>query len=337
MTTDAVSPHLDSIDQSLQTRCPEHGQGAIFSRLESDGMRSTLFPRERRAGKDVDRFMRMMRDRGNGNIALAWRRYFDSDGDGELSFREFCKALADLNFIGNVSQLWIDLGGSMSHSLCLSALDPQNAHILEVFVTWCKTSRGGPMEVFHAIDMDGSDSITCQEFAEGLRALGFFDAKGLPERLMSEMDVLANLYPLLDQNGLGCITPEHLLFLERDKEKRARLQREVIHTREHGKNASVEPVRNNASEMLHKLVKTTTLAGGRHWKSLKATSPALRDVPEVSRINLHSSDCNRPGGWRPCSLANPGRGLARRQPAMQRSRSSPMAARLPQRVVSGPF
>merc|ERR1719401_1105523 len=80
--------------------------------------------------REVDRFLCMMRDKGGGNIALAWRRYFDSDGDGELSFIEFCRALSDLQYRGDVPGLWRDLGGVNTNTLTLEALDPENAAIL---------------------------------------------------------------------------------------------------------------------------------------------------------------------------------------------------------------
>eukprot|EP00927_Polykrikos_kofoidii_P072300 TRINITY_DN68433_c0_g1_i1.p1 TRINITY_DN68433_c0_g1~~TRINITY_DN68433_c0_g1_i1.p1 ORF type:complete len:405 (-),score=49.07 TRINITY_DN68433_c0_g1_i1:251-1423(-) len=226
--------------------------------------------------READELLKTLRVRGDGNVALAWRRYFDNDGDGKLSFREFCKGLSAMQFEGNVSRLWIDLGGSISNSLSLHALDPENAAVLEIFGRWCAHARGGPIEVFTAIDTDGCDSLTKDEFVTGLRRLGFFQADNLPKSLATEEQVLANLIPLLGQADNGCVTPHELLFLERDKQKREHFGKELKRIREYGKApAAGQPVRNSAQRMLGKLAVKTTVLGGMHWKSLNSHNPAV--------------------------------------------------------------
>mmetsp|Transcript_18501 Transcript_18501/g.60096 ORF Transcript_18501/g.60096 Transcript_18501/m.60096 type:complete len:376 (-) Transcript_18501:102-1229(-) len=222
--------------------------------------------------RESDRFLQLMRDRGGGNIALAWRRYFDSDGDGNLDFREFCEALIELKYKGDVPALWNELGGHMSNSLTLEALDPENAAILDFFGEWATAKMGGPLEVFKVIDSDGSDSLTADEFAEGLRGLDFFSAPDLPAGLASEEAVLSNLFPLLDQNGHGCITPGTILFLEKEAEKKEMLSRQLARIAKHGAEAAPEPLHNEAQRMLHHLAMTSTMLGGKHFKGMKSTS-----------------------------------------------------------------
>mmetsp|Transcript_88212 Transcript_88212/g.257847 ORF Transcript_88212/g.257847 Transcript_88212/m.257847 type:complete len:378 (-) Transcript_88212:138-1271(-) len=233
--------------------------------------------------REVDRFLNMMRERGGGNIALAWRRYFDNDGDGELSFVEFCRALASLQYKGDLPGLWRDLGGSASNTLGLEALDPENAAILETFSRWCIATLGGPVEVFRAIDQDMSDSLTASEFAAGLRDLGFFSFASLPATLVTEELVLANLFPLLDQSGHGCITPDQLLFLEKDKEKRARIERQLARIREHGADGAPEPLRKDAERFLHNLSFHTTYLGGKHWTLIRES--ILEDPARYCRVS----------------------------------------------------
>jgi len=299
--------------------------------LEQEASPSHVSGNERRKIRDVDRFMKMVRERGGGNIALAWRRYFDTNGDGVLDFQEFCRALAELKFVGNASQLWIDLGGSMRNSLCLSSLDPQNAEVLETFAQWCLLARGGPMEVFNAIDTDDSDSLTAVEFAEGLQALGFFDAQGLPESIRTPEGVLKQLYPLLDSDGMGCVTPDELLFLERDKEKVARIKKELAHVREHGKWTVAEPPRKDAEKMLHDLCLGATVLGGKHWKSVE--SPAFSS--RGSRRSKPSK--RRPTDRETSQLEVSMQPLGEQQPTLGASASMPLLGKvhLPQRTTSG--
>merc|ERR1712232_373474 len=98
---------------------------------------------------------------------------------------------------------------------------------------------------------------------------GFFEVDYVPANLATEELVLANLYPLLDQNGHGCVTADQLMFLEKDRVKRARIQSELARIREGGIEAAAEPLRNDAQRMLHKLCMRNTSAGGKHWATLK--------------------------------------------------------------------
>merc|ERR1719262_831211 len=68
-----------------------------------------------------------------GSIVTAWRCALDLDGNGRLSFGEFCMALRDLSYNGNVKQLWAELHSDGSGLIALRDLDPVAADGLETF------------------------------------------------------------------------------------------------------------------------------------------------------------------------------------------------------------
>lgn len=236
----------------------------VRARLQQKCLKST-------AG-EVEDFKQLLMDKGAGKIALAWRRYFDSDGDNHLSFKEFCNALAVIGYKGDIPSLWAQLRSDESLDdapdlLRLEDLDPEHALFLDVFRSWCVKEFGGPTEVFRAIDVEHSDSLNKENFVSGLKALGFFQQQ-LPSGLSSEDLVVRNLFPLMDSNGTGCITPEQLLFLEKDRERRMKIERQLARIRAHGIQAAPEPLRNDAQRMLFRLSMKTTQLGGKHWKNV---------------------------------------------------------------------
>ncbi|CAK0841605.1 unnamed protein product [Prorocentrum cordatum] len=118
-----------------------------------------------------------MREKGDGNTTLAWRRYFDSDGDGNLSFSEFCGALAMFGYKRDALDLWRGLAGDES-LVSLEVVDRDGAAICDYFADWCLKVKGGPLEVFRAMDSDESLSLTPQETAMAGGQLGRRDDYG---------------------------------------------------------------------------------------------------------------------------------------------------------------
>jgi len=224
---------------------------------------------KRAAPREADQFLNLLRDKGNGSITVAWRRFFDSDGDGQLSFSEFCSAVVTFDHKGDVLKLWKDLAGSTASTLTLEVVDPEGFGMLQFFESWCTRSYGGPAEAFQKIDDDGSDSLTSQEFADGLEHLGFFTEPVQHPKLCSKGMILGNLWPMLDQNGRGCVTADQLLFLESDLKKREKIRRELIRIRTYGVASAPEPLRRDAPKILSKLVMQTTAMGNKHWSQVR--------------------------------------------------------------------
>merc|ERR1719231_633561 len=68
---------MGALRAGLRDKCEEfedRSEAAVRARLRAQ-------VGEKTSKREVDRFLALMRERGNGSIAVAWRRYFDSDGD----------------------------------------------------------------------------------------------------------------------------------------------------------------------------------------------------------------------------------------------------------------
>mmetsp|Transcript_51555 Transcript_51555/g.122629 ORF Transcript_51555/g.122629 Transcript_51555/m.122629 type:complete len:652 (-) Transcript_51555:5-1960(-) len=168
---------------------------------------------------EVTPFLKRLEELGNGIVGVAWRRHFETEDSSSVEFPQFCTGLSALQIETDAVNLWRRLAGT-GKTLGIESVDEESADILDFFVAWCKPTLGGPIEVFEAMDSDASDSLLDKDFVDGLSALGFFDDPSLPEKLETPEKVCENLYPLLDQRGLGTVGRFDILFLERDEYKK---------------------------------------------------------------------------------------------------------------------
>lgn len=228
--------------------------------------------------KELQMFRDLLKEKGQGNLTAGWRRYFDSDGDGVLTFIEFCDALSQLSYGGDVLALWGEIDADQSNRISLDEIDPDGYLLLSVFKSWCFDNFGGPIEMFEIIDDDGSESLTKDEFQQGIKKLGWFEQEGLPDTLDTEEEVMDALWPMLDADGMGVVTPEEFLFMEPDKEKRTKLEKDMHRKkmeRERGGRqgfAGGPRARSVASKLLHEVARSNTQVGGKHWKMIPGAS-----------------------------------------------------------------
>jgi len=185
---------------------------------------------------EIEHFLSLMRKHGEGSVAVAWRRYFDLDGDGELTFTEFCKALISLEFKDDALKLWHLLDFTGKRRLALDDFDPKGADLIVSFGRWCK-EFGGISAVFKAVDalqcsIDPiyQGRLTRKALLAGLDHIGLFNGEDhKPEGMKSARDFSQLMWPILDIWGKGIVTEECFVFLEADPdEKKLRKKKKKV-------------------------------------------------------------------------------------------------------------
>lgn len=118
-----------------------------------------------------------------GSLLSAWREALDLDGNGRLTFGEFCLALSRLGYHGNVRGLWQQLTGSRDESghLLFSQLDPEtNDSVNELRELLEKEYENMLMAWVKGLDTRGNGLVTEKQFVDCCAKVGFSkDAKHL--------------------------------------------------------------------------------------------------------------------------------------------------------------
>lgn len=122
-----------------------------------------------------------------GTIVGAWRNGLDLDGNGKLTFGEFCEALRRLGYTGNLKQLWAELGGNHSH-VTLRMLDPEAHKATKTFRTLLMEKYGSIMKAWKdGLDTNHNGTVEEHELIERCQELGYEgDAKQLFNYLIGE-------------------------------------------------------------------------------------------------------------------------------------------------------
>lgn len=194
----------------------EHGKP--MSARGEDGRRTSSSWRRKQIEKGADMapstllaFKAALKHRF-GSITRAWRVVMDVDGNGRLSFREFCHALREVGYVGDFKTLWYQLDEDLSGEITLHELDPENAMLLERFRTACFSRYGSMHRAWKmCLDRDASGIIQPEEFADACKEMGMTDDPREAEAL----------FDLLDLDRARGISEDEVDFLSKwEEEKR---------------------------------------------------------------------------------------------------------------------
>ena len=103
----------------------------------------------------------------------AWRLCLDLDGNGICKWSAFKQAAERINWKGDCAKAWLGLDRRGLGFITLYEIDEEVAENLALFRRWCFANFGGVAVAFHALDTDGSGSLSEEEFVHVIEASSF--------------------------------------------------------------------------------------------------------------------------------------------------------------------
>lgn len=138
-----------------------------------------------------------------GNVVRGWRLGLDNDGNGRLSYMEFCTAVRGLGYEGAIKALWHSLDTDKTGWVSLDELVPGAARELRIFRGLLEKKYSDIETAWRrGLDLDGSGGMRLDEFEEACSRIGY---TGDARRLFQYLDV--------DIHGTGRITIDELEWL----------------------------------------------------------------------------------------------------------------------------
>jgi len=109
-----------------------------------------------------------------GSLTAAWRMCLDADGNGKLTFNEFCQGLRRLGFAGDLKAMWKHYDCDRSGHISLQEIDPKGFEELNSFLSLMTDKYGDLDSAWKwGFGKDPHGSIDLQELREGCSNLGY--------------------------------------------------------------------------------------------------------------------------------------------------------------------
>lgn len=122
---------------------------------------------------DLDSLKKLL-VRKYGTICQAWRHVLDLDGNGKLSFLEWCKALRTVGFEGNIKATYKQLDDDNSGIVTFAELEPDLAFRVKDFRIKLISKYGPHLDdMWRVIDENGNNQLDPGEFDEVCVNIGY--------------------------------------------------------------------------------------------------------------------------------------------------------------------
>ena len=128
---------------------------------------------EQPSPREAVSFKTSMLSKYGNHPVKAWRLCLDLDGNGICKWSAFKQAAERINWKGDCAKAWLGLDRRGLGFITLYEIDEEVAENLALFRRWCFANYGGVAAAFHALDTDGSGSLSEEEFVHVIEASSF--------------------------------------------------------------------------------------------------------------------------------------------------------------------
>jgi len=109
-----------------------------------------------------------------GTIASAWKHCLDRNGDGQISYMEFCRALREVSYRGAVRELWHELDKDQNGQISLGEFEPEAHQVLQDFHSFILEKCGSFPEALRShFDVAAKGRLDEASFKQKCLSLGY--------------------------------------------------------------------------------------------------------------------------------------------------------------------
>eukprot|EP00931_Biecheleriopsis_adriatica_P027604 TRINITY_DN16582_c0_g1_i1.p1 TRINITY_DN16582_c0_g1~~TRINITY_DN16582_c0_g1_i1.p1 ORF type:complete len:1009 (+),score=225.01 TRINITY_DN16582_c0_g1_i1:89-3028(+) len=189
-----------------------------------------------------------------GSMPGAWRHGFPSCENGRVNYNDFCRAMRELGFCGNINACFQAIDTMKAGYITLRDLDPEAHDLLFEFRKFLLDRFGSYIKAWKAIDLDRSGTLQKHELVKVCTEHGFNGDmhklfKYLVEHPAKTFVTMADIDPAAMRayyrGDLEALSPA-------EKGKAARLEREEARKKEKSKLLGAKDVKSMKKELIRK-------------------------------------------------------------------------------------